>query len=123
MASAAIGVVSGIITIFNFGADLFPDRDTNSVKFRFQLGNDGARGRWGPLDNAGGAKPDTRVWSPVGDYLGIKINDGNKCQDGDIVCDWKIDGVRKAPDYAVFAANNDAICVAVAQTTYPSGEM
>lgn len=49
------------------------------------------------------------------------MNDGNKCNDGDIVCDWKIGNVNRAPDYALFTANDDAVCINVLESTYPDG--
>lgn len=118
--ATAIGVIGSAITIFNFATDLFPSPDTNNVMYRLVIGNDGATGPYGGvLSNAGGNKPDVRAWDPTGQFLGIETNDNNKCNEGNRVCDTKIDGVNQTPDYTLFTANNDALCISVAKTTYP----
>ncbi|GAB1733556.1 hypothetical protein NU195Hw_g2210t1 [Hortaea werneckii] len=121
--ATAIGVVGSVLTIFSFVTDLFPDRDTSSAKYRFKIGNDGAQppGGGGELSNAGGSKPDVRAWDETIEFLGIEVNDGNKCGEGDTVCDTSLP-TREQPTYTLFTANDDAICISVVQTTFPSNE-
>ncbi|KAI7162448.1 hypothetical protein KC349_g1962 [Hortaea werneckii] len=119
--ATAIGVVGSVLTIFSFVTDLFPDRDTSEAKYRFKIGNNNAQppGGGGGLSGAGGSKPDVRAWDETIEFLGIEVNDGNKCGEGDTVCDTSLQ-TREQPTYTLFTANDDAICISVVQTTFPS---
>lgn len=121
--ATAIGVISGIISIFSFIQDSFPQTDTPNAKFSLKIGLNGAQPPGGgtPLSAAGGEKPDVRLWDENGGFLGIEINDGNRCVDGSDVCNTQVDNIRRQPTYTLFTANDDALCVSYIQNTYPSG--
>lgn len=120
--ATAIGVVGSAITIFNFVVDLFPSPDVSQAKYRFKIGNNDASppGGGGDLSLAGGSKPDIRAWDETFEFLDI-TTDSSFCAEGDTVCDSSIE-TREQPTYALFTANDDAICISVVQTTFPSGE-
>ncbi|GKT49097.1 uncharacterized protein ColSpa_09278 [Colletotrichum spaethianum] len=118
--ATAIGVVSGVITIFSFLQDMFPAPDNPSAKFAFKVGLDGAGDP--PLTNAGGEKPDVRCWNEQGGFLGIEVNDGNRCENGADLCETTVSDVVQQPTYTLFTGNDDAICLAWASVTFPGGQ-
>ncbi|KAI0384063.1 hypothetical protein F5Y04DRAFT_248889 [Hypomontagnella monticulosa] len=115
----AIGVISGVLGILQFGIDNFPKQDTVSSTIRITVGLDTAGG----LNNAGGDLPDVRLFNEGGEFLGIETDPG-KVHDGgfkDITIKHN-DDVNQQPAYALFSANNDAICLAIAVATFPGNE-
>lgn len=123
MAVNAIGVISGILTIFSFGQDLFDSEDGAANKIQFRVGLDGTEppGGGGKLEDAGGTKPDVRCWNENANFLGIKVNDGNKCNEGSEVCTTQVDSDNSCA-YSLFTANNDAICLGWIGMTFPGGD-
>ncbi len=115
----AIGVISGVLGILQFGVDNFPEQKAVGSSVRVTVGLD----TQGGLDNAGGDLPDVRLFNEAGDFIGIETDPG-KVEDGgfgDITIDHKGDSTQQ-PTYALFSANKDAICIAYVSITWPSNE-
>ena len=115
----AIGVISGVLGIIQFGADNFPVPDKVGSTVRVAVGLDFSGG----LREAGGDLPDVRLWNEAGEFLG-KTTDPGKVGTGgyrDITVDHKHDSTQQAT-YTLFSANNDAICIAYTSITWPSGD-
>ncbi|CAG8981271.1 hypothetical protein HYALB_00003869 [Hymenoscyphus albidus] len=101
-----IGVVGGLLGIFQFGKDNFADKVGLDVK--------------GGLSNGGGDLPDVRLWNEAGEFLGMHADPG-KLKSGitsDITIKHK-DGNGQQPTYALFSANNGAVCIAYVSITFP----
>ncbi|KAI4859909.1 hypothetical protein F4820DRAFT_462101 [Hypoxylon rubiginosum] len=115
----AIGVISGVLGIIQFGVDNFAEPKTVGSTIRLTVGLDTNGG----LNNAGGDLPDVRLFNEAGEFIGIKAGPG-KVKDGgfgDITVDHN-DDTTQQPTYALFSANNDAICVAYTSITWPNGD-
>lgn len=118
--ATAIGVIGSILTIFSFVSDNFPTPEENGATINFKVGLDGAGNP--PLKEGGGDKPDIRLWTEQGDFLGITINDGKKCESGADKCETKVTGFTQQPTYTLFTGNTDAICLAWSSITFPGGD-
>ncbi|KAF4124722.1 hypothetical protein GMORB2_5388 [Geosmithia morbida] len=108
----AIGIVSGLLGIVQFGIDNFASEPGPGSSFKVAVALDGANGG---TDNAGGDLPDVRVWNEYTDFVGITadpgtVGDGNI---GTVDVEHENQGV-----YTLFSANNDAICIAWVTTTW-----
>jgi hypothetical protein len=111
-----IGVVSGGLGIIQFGMDNFAPKDEVGSTIRIGVGLDYAGG----LNNAGGNLPDVRLFNEAGGFLGITadpgdVNDGGY---GEVKINHKTDSTQQAT-YALFSANDNAICIAYATITWP----
>lgn len=118
--ATVIGVVSGVLTIFSFLQDNFANNDPDgSSKVRFAIGLDG-----NGLSNAGGDLPDIRVFNEVGGFLGARYDPGY-VGDGRVDIEVKVDqpnGPGQQPTYALFSANDDAVCIAYLAQTWPDNQ-
>ncbi|KAL4880359.1 hypothetical protein BJY04DRAFT_80531 [Aspergillus karnatakaensis] len=108
----AIGVVSGILGIVNFGISNFKDTTEPGSTIKLAIALDGEPG--GTTD-AGGDLPDVRVFNNFGEFKGMvadpgHVDDGSV---GTIEIDHENQGV-----YSLFSANNDAICIAWATVSW-----
>ncbi|KAI0906454.1 hypothetical protein F4823DRAFT_607161 [Ustulina deusta] len=115
----AIGLVSGVLGIIQFGLDNFSPDDSEGSTVRITVGLDFNGG----LSNSGGDLPDIRLFNEVGGFLGINADPG-KVDSGkfsDITVEHKDDAGDQAT-YTLFSANNDAICIAAASITWPNGD-
>ncbi|KAI6089813.1 hypothetical protein F4821DRAFT_53026 [Hypoxylon rubiginosum] len=115
----AIGVISGLLGIFQFGIDNFAEQQSVGSTIRVTVGLDTNGG----LSNAGGDLPDVRLFNEAGGFIGIKAGPG-KVKDGgfgDITIDHNDDTTQQAT-YALFSGNNDAICIAYTAITWPNGD-
>ncbi|OTA92355.1 hypothetical protein M434DRAFT_387364 [Hypoxylon sp. CO27-5] len=115
----AIGVISGVLGILQFGIDNFPKQDSVDSTVRVTVGLDTKGG----LNNAGGDLPDVRLFNEAGEFIGITAGPG-KVEDGgfkDIKVKHKKDSTQQ-PTYALFSANNNAICVAYVTITLPNSD-
>ncbi|KAI1774803.1 hypothetical protein F4818DRAFT_418994 [Hypoxylon cercidicola] len=115
----AIGVISGVLGIIQFGADNFAAPESVGSTIRVTVGLDYSGG----LNNAGGDLPDVRLFNEGGEFIGIKVGPG-KVKDGgfgDIKIDHN-DDTTQQPTYALFSANNDAICIAYTSITWPNDD-
>ncbi|CAM1502184.1 Fc.00g041680.m01.CDS01 [Cosmosporella sp. VM-42] len=114
-----IGVVSGILGIIQFGMDNFAEPDGASSVVKITVGLDVDNG----LQNAGGSLPDVRLFNEAGGFLGINA-DGDGITSGNTgeinVSHQSGDGQQAA--YALFSANDDAICIAYVSITWPNGD-
>lgn len=122
MAGAAvidiIGVVSGLLGIYQFGADNFASKDSGGSVVRIQVGLDSPGG----LSNAGGDLPDIRLFNEVGDFLGIVADPGH-IEDGTNGKDITVtQSAEQQATYALFTANNDAICIAYLSIVWPGDD-
>ena len=113
--ATVIGVISGVLTIFSFLQDNFANSDSDGgskVRFAIALAGDG-------LCNAGGDLPDIRVFNEVDGFIGARYDPGYVA-DGRVDVEVKFDqlnGPGQQPTYALFSANDDALCTAyLAQT-------
>lgn len=120
-----IGVIAGVFSVFGFIQTQADRAGRGDLLFNFKIGLDGARAPdMPPLTNAGGNLPDIRVFDNQGNFLGMVINDHNKCESGEDNCIATVPGpIKQQPSYALFTANDDALCVAWASVTYPGGDM
>ncbi|KAJ8109145.1 hypothetical protein ONZ43_g6215 [Nemania bipapillata] len=115
----AIGLLSGVLGIVQFGIDNVPKAESVGSTVRVTVGLD----MKGGLNNAGGDLPDIRLFNEVGEFLGI-VADPGKVKSGsfgDITVKHNDNSGQQAT-YALFSANNDAICIAYTSITWPSGE-
>ncbi|KAI1089875.1 hypothetical protein F5B19DRAFT_353518 [Rostrohypoxylon terebratum] len=113
----AIGLISKALGIVQFGIDNFPKSKSVDAVVRITTGLDTPGG----LQNAGGSLPDVRLFNEAGDFLGLTADPG-KIQNGgfaDITISQKGKNTQQAT-YALFSANNDAICIAYATITLPN---
>ncbi|KAL7620434.1 hypothetical protein AAE478_009429 [Parahypoxylon ruwenzoriense] len=115
----AIGVISGALGIVQFGINNFAEQKSVGSSVRITVGLDTNGG----LNNAGGDLPDVRLFNEAGGFLGINADPGKVKNGGfgDITIDHKDDSTQQAT-YALFSANNDAICIAYASITWPNGD-
>ncbi|RYO97129.1 hypothetical protein DL765_011298 [Monosporascus sp. GIB2] len=115
----AIGVISGVLGIIQFGIDNFaePERVGSTVRIAVGLDYDGG------LSNAGGDLPDVRLFNEAGDFLGMVADPGTVDSGGfvDITVNHNGDSTQQAT-YALLSANDNAICIAYAAITWPGGE-
>ncbi|KAK4159051.1 hypothetical protein QBC43DRAFT_362692 [Cladorrhinum sp. PSN259] len=122
MATAALnvlGVISGVLGIIQFGIDNFAPPDAVGSTVKILVGLDVAGG----LQNAGGDLPDVRLFNEAGAFLGITADPGD-IKDGttaEIKINHNDDSGQQAA-YALFSANNNAICIASASITWPNGD-
>ena len=115
----AIGVISGVLGIVQFGIDNFAEPESKGSTVRIAVGLDYDNG----LNNAGGDLPDIRLFNEAGGFLGMVADPGKVDSGGfaDITVDHDDDSTQQAA-YTLFSANNDAICIAYASITWPSGD-
>ena len=113
----AIGVISGVLGIIQFAADTFPARNEVSSTVRIAVGLDG-----GGLDNAGGDLPEVRLFNEAGDWIGFISDTGTVDSGGFADITVEQDGNSQQPTYTLFTAKENAICIAYAAITWPSGD-
>ncbi|KAI0015966.1 hypothetical protein F4780DRAFT_31477 [Xylariomycetidae sp. FL0641] len=112
----AIGVISGVLGIIQFGMDNFPAADGSSSKVRVAVGLDTEGG----LQNGGGDLPDVRIFNEGGGFLGLSPDPGTVGSGGfGDVSITHDSGDNQQATYALFSANDDAICVAFTSITWP----
>ncbi|KAI2642683.1 hypothetical protein GGS21DRAFT_544790 [Xylaria nigripes] len=122
MALDAIGVISSLLGIISFAEDNFAPQDTTGSTVRLTVGLDAADGNYG-LTGGGGDLPDIRLFNENGEFLGIVADPGG-IQSGtfqDIKINHNFNSAQQAT-YALFSANNDAICLAAASITWPNDD-
>lgn len=110
----AIGVISGVLGIFQFGMDNFAGADDKGSVLRIQLGLEVEGG----ATNMGGDLPDIRLFNEAGEFLGIEVDSG-KIGDG-IAKDVRVEQKEEQQaTYALLTANDNAICIAYISITWP----
>lgn len=115
--STVVGVVSGVIALFNFAQNLFPSPDPSNCNIRIQLGLNGGGG----LDEAGGDIPDIRLFNESSTLIGEAHNLGYINNGG--FRDLSIGQTPgQQPTYALFTGNNDAVCIAYITQTWPDSQ-
>ncbi len=113
-----IGIVSGILGIFQFGIDNFAKTDSGGSVVRIQVGLDSTGG----LTNSGGDLPDIRLFNEVGEFLGAKYDPGH-IDDGTTGSDIRVQQkAEQQATYGLFTANDDAICIAYLSIVWPDGQ-
>ena len=121
-AVSSIGAVGLVLTVFNFLATSIPSVGfywpavTSVMRVAVALNSfDGM--------NADGDAPDVRLWTENGHFTGITSDPGHIPEGA-----FKDIGIThtgyntQQPAYALLSANNNAICVAYAQQTWPDGQ-
>ncbi|KAI1103608.1 hypothetical protein F4804DRAFT_342403 [Jackrogersella minutella] len=114
-----IGLISGVLGIIQFASDQFPPTTSVDSTVRVTVGLDTNGG----LDNGGGDLPDIRLFNEAGTFLGL-AQDPGKVENGgfaDVVIKHEGKSTQQ-PTYALFSANNDAICIAYVTITLPSAD-
>lgn len=119
MAGAAvinvIGVVSGLLGIYQFGRDNFGSTEEGGSVVRIQVGLDSKDG----LSNAGGDLPDIRLFNEVGEFLGATYDPGS-IEDGTNGKDIRVEqSAEQQAAYGLFTANDNAICIAYLSIVWP----
>ncbi|KAF7540631.1 hypothetical protein G7054_g1251 [Neopestalotiopsis clavispora] len=109
----AIGVLSGILGIVQFGIDNFQSDENSGSVVKVAVALEGPDGA--PPTNTGGDLPDIRVWNLYGDFVGMTSDPGTV--DAGNIGSVTIEHDNQAA-YSLFSANDDAICVAWVTTTY-----
>lgn len=115
----AIGVLSGVLGIIQFFKVNFPPPEIVGSMVRVGVGLDIKGG----IQNAGGDLPDVRLWNEDGVFLGLTVDPGKVANGG--FGDIKIaheHNLNQQATYALFSANNDAICIAYTTITWPDGD-
>lgn len=113
-----IGVLSGLLGIYQFGADNFGSADAGGSVVRIQVGLDTPGG----LNNAGGDLPDIRLFNEAGDFLGGKYDPGH-IEDGTNGNDIRVQqSAEQQATYGLFTANDNAICIAYLTIVWPGEE-
>jgi hypothetical protein len=120
----AIGVISGLLGIFQFAEDHLPTVDPTTSTVKIGVGLDGTPDPNNPdatLSNAGGDLPDVRVWNENLDFIGITADPGyvNDGTEGSITVDQN--GNAQQVPYVLLSANDDALCIAFASIAWPDG--
>ncbi|KAK3897163.1 hypothetical protein C8A05DRAFT_48112 [Staphylotrichum tortipilum] len=121
-AVAAVRVLSVVGTLLKFVpfiADNFAPADKPASTILFTVGLDVAGG----LQNAGGDLPDVRLFNEGGEFIGIKVDPGSvgDGSTGTIKVEHNDKNGQQAA-YALFSANDDAVCVASISITWPNGD-
>ncbi|KAI1150369.1 hypothetical protein F4825DRAFT_468209 [Nemania diffusa] len=113
-----IGIINGIIGIVETSKNHYADGKGGRSMVRITVGLDRNHG----LTGAGGDLPDVEVFNEFGVSLGKRTRPG-KIKAGEYIdVDIKHNhmSTQQSP-YALFGANNDAICIAMATITWPDG--
>ncbi|TGJ88660.1 hypothetical protein E0Z10_g2 [Xylaria hypoxylon] len=115
----AIGLISGVLGIVQFGLDNFSSDDSEGSTVRITVGLDFDGG----LSSSGGDLPDIRLFNEVGGFLGINVDPGtvDSGKFSDITVEHNDDAGSQAA-YTLFSANDNAICIAAASITWPNGD-
>lgn len=112
---SVIGVISGLLGIYQFGADNFGSSDDGGSVLRFQVGLDSPNG----LSNSGGDLPDVRLFNEVGEFLGITADPGT-IEDGTTGSDIRVtQSSEQQATYGLITANDNAICIAYLSIVWP----
>lgn len=109
---AAVGFVSGFLGIIQFGLDNFQPSEGEGSVIKVAVALDTAG-----LTNAGGDLPDVPLFNQGGEFLGISADPG-KVEDGSVGT-IKVSTNGQQATYALFSANDDAICIAYVTITWP----
>ncbi|KAK4457041.1 hypothetical protein QBC42DRAFT_279985 [Cladorrhinum samala] len=114
-----ISVVARVLGIVQFGMDNFAPPESVGSTVKIQVGLDFEGG----LNNAGGDLPDIRLFNEAGKFLGMAADPGGVGDGatGEVKVDHIGDSGQQAA-YALFSANNNAICIASASITWPNGD-
>ncbi|KAJ4305968.1 hypothetical protein N0V88_000758 [Collariella sp. IMI 366227] len=116
---SVINIAVGAIGLIPMFSDMFGSQDRAASVIKVTVGLD----MEGCLSNAGRDLPDVRLFNEGGEFLGISADPG-KIKDGStatIKVKHKDDNTQQAT-YALFSANNNAICISALTITWPSGD-
>jgi hypothetical protein len=114
---STLDIINGVLGIAQFGIDNFGQKDeSGNAVVQIAVGLDVADG----LSNAGGDLPDVRLFNEAGEFLGMsadpgEITDGTQGQ-------VTVSTNGQQATYTLFSANDNAICIAYATITWPSGD-
>ncbi|KAI0873665.1 hypothetical protein GGS24DRAFT_517375 [Hypoxylon argillaceum] len=114
-----VAFLGGLLGVIGFAKENVPDQKAVGSTIRVTVGLDAQGG----LNNAGGDLPDIRLFNEAGGFLGM-VADPGKVKSGsfgDITVKHD-DRSGQQATYALFSANNDAICIAYTSITWPSGD-
>jgi hypothetical protein len=114
-----LNILAGVLGFIPFAAENFGGSDSVASVIRVTVGLDVEGG----LQNAGGDLPDVRLFNEAGEFIGIStepgdIGDGSTAE---IKVSHNSDNGQQAA-YALFTANDNAICVASISITWPNGD-
>lgn len=116
---AVLRVAAGAMRFVPFLMSAFGDKDGENSVIKLTVGLDVEGG----LQNAGGDLPDVRLFNEAGKFLGINADPGDISEGttAEIKVKHKKDLGQQAA-YALFSANDNAICVATISITWPNGD-
>ncbi|KAI0470715.1 hypothetical protein GGR56DRAFT_142053 [Xylariaceae sp. FL0804] len=137
----SIGVLSGMLRIFHFNLEAMPERTRDTVSLTIAAAHDFHINLNHWLLGAGGLLPDVRVFNSEGRYLGAWINGGQKDEHWNTIHGKLAEGGQstvlvdlgvlndvdpaesgRPAHYALFSANDDAVCVPWIAATLQTGE-
>jgi len=111
-----ISAISGICSIIKFGESQFAKASADDAQLKMEVGLDYKGG----LSGAGGDLPDVRLWNEAGSFIGMEADPGS-IDDG-TQGEMSVGSKGQQPTYALFSANDDAICVAYVSIKWPTGD-
>ena len=112
-------VVGKVLGFVPFAMNAFGNKDEQASVLKVTVGLDVEGG----LQNAGGDLPDVRLFNEAGKFLGISADPGD-IGDGstaEIKVKHNNDNGQQAA-YALFSANDNAICITSLAITWPNGD-
>lgn len=120
MALSVIVDLAGIaVTTASILQSVIPSKiENNHASFRVRAALNGQYDD-GTLSGAGGSAPDTRTFNEQLDFLGANY-DPTYVGDGGYSDYTVAQGNTQEPTFALFTANDDAICIAYITVKYPS---
>ncbi len=126
MAAAAAGsilrvlnIVGGILRFIPFASENFGSADSVASVIKFTVGLDVSGG----LQNAGGDLPDVRLFNEAGEFIGISTDPASVRDSSTAEIRVKHnDNNGQQTAYALFSANDNAVCVASISITWPNGD-
>lgn len=120
MMATVIGVVSGVLGIFQFFQGLFPDNDPTVSVVRVAAALNGAEGDGGPLSDADGDLSDVRLYNEHQEFIGAG---GSGYVESGGFHDFTIgqDTTQQAA-YVQLRAGGDALCIPYISTTWVDGQ-
>jgi hypothetical protein len=114
---STLDIINGVLGIAQFGIDNFAQKDdAGKTVVQLAVGLDVP----GELSNAGGDLPDVRLFNEAGEFLGMTADPGDITDGTQGSVSVSTNGQQAT--YTLFSANNNAICIAYATITWPSGD-
>lgn len=115
---SSIGVVDGVITMFNFVQNHIPtvaEKESSTIRVAVGINVDAVG------HTSGGDAPDVRLYNEEGALIGKNMQAGDigggSFKDIDVAQEDK-----QQPTYALLTGNKDAVCIAYLSQVWPDGQ-